>query len=77
MPEEDPKPWFYAGLFSLATLAEAERFLSGHDFTIACIPALADSDFGSLHPGEVGLPTWEKILRIRAVLNRLEASEED
>ncbi len=25
---EDPKPWFYAALFSLATIPEAKRFLA-------------------------------------------------
>ena len=37
----DPKPWFYAGLFSLATEAEARHFLTTHHFTAAAIPALA------------------------------------
>jgi len=37
----DPKPWFYAGLFSLATAAEARLYLATHHFTAAAIPALA------------------------------------
>lgn len=37
----DPKPWFYAGLFSLATAAEAREYLATHHFTAAAIPALA------------------------------------
>jgi hypothetical protein len=37
----DPKPWFYGGLFSLATREEAERFLADHRLTAAVIPALA------------------------------------
>ena len=37
----DPKPWFYAGLFALATPDEATRFLAHHKFTSAAIPALA------------------------------------
>ncbi|KAB2640674.1 MAG: hypothetical protein DVB25_03635 [Verrucomicrobia bacterium] len=37
----DPKPWFYAGLFSLATAAEAHHYLATHHFTAAAIPALA------------------------------------
>src|SRR5690606_12497863 len=36
---EDPKPWFYAGLFSLATAEEVHRFLSNHRLTAAVIPA--------------------------------------
>jgi hypothetical protein len=41
----DPKPWFYAGLFSNATGAEAKEFLSGHRLTTATVPAMSeDSD---------------------------------
>lgn len=38
---EDPKPWFYAGLFSLATATEARHFLGEHHFTAAALPVLA------------------------------------
>ena len=34
---EDPKPWFYAGLFSLATPEEAERFAGTHWLTSVAI----------------------------------------
>lgn len=70
-PGEDPKPWFYAGLFSLATEAEAARFLKGHDFTIACIPRLADCSFRALRVDEVRPDTAEKIQRVRAALEAL------
>jgi hypothetical protein len=69
---EDPKPWFYAGLFSLATREEASQFLKGHDFTIACIPRLADARLGSLKVDEVRPDTAEKIRRVRAALEALE-----
>lgn len=69
---EDPKPWFYAGLFSLATHEEASRFLKGHDFTIACIPRLADARLGSLKVDEVRPGTAEKIRRVRAALEAME-----
>jgi hypothetical protein len=36
----DPKPWFYAGLFSRATEQEAQRFVAGHRITKAAIPAM-------------------------------------
>lgn len=72
---EDPKPWFYAALFSLATLEEARRYLRGHDFTIACIPKFADTDLGSFHPGNVGVSAWEKIERIRAAITALDAED--
>lgn len=32
-PGQDPKPVFYAGIFGLATPAEARRYLSGHCLT--------------------------------------------
>lgn len=73
--DEDPKPWFYAGLFSLASLPEARRYLKNHHFTIACIPALADSELGSFHPGNVGVSTWEKIHQIRSTLSALETDK--
>lgn len=37
----DPKPWFYGGLFSEATVDEAERFVAVHHLTHAVIPATA------------------------------------
>ncbi len=39
-PAEDPKPWFYGGLFSLATAAEARRFAARHPFVASVIPSL-------------------------------------
>ena len=70
-PDEDPKPWFYAGLFSLATQDEAARFLKGHDFTIACIPKFAKTQLGSLSVEDLVEETAEKIRRIREELDRL------
>jgi hypothetical protein len=37
----DPKPWFYAGLFHLATAEEARQFLTNHWMTRATLPSLA------------------------------------
>lgn len=71
-PGEDPKPWFYAGLFSLATEAEAARFLKGHDFTIACIPRIARGGLCALRIGEVRPDTADKIQRVRAALESLD-----
>ncbi len=48
-PAEDPKPRFYAGLFSLATPDEALRFLSEHLFTLSLIPAGAHLEHPSAH----------------------------
>lgn len=72
---EDPKPWFYAGLFSLASAAELARFLSSCPFTLACLPAQAQAVPGSLEPESVGRATWETVLRIRAALAELAAEE--
>lgn len=68
---EDPKPWFYSGLFSLATEDEAKRFLKGHDFTIACIPRLATGGLGALRVDEVRPDTADKIHRVRAALEAM------
>ena len=39
---EDPKPWFYAGLFSGATAEEARRFLADHALTAAAVAPESD-----------------------------------
>jgi hypothetical protein len=67
-PLEDPKPWFYSGLFSLATADEAKQFLAGHWLTRIVTPAakaLKEAD-----PETVGEITWEKIRRLREALAR-------
>ena len=64
-PGEDPKPWFYAGLFSLATLPEGQQFLSEHWFTAECIPGLAKSLGAEIRPAGVGMETEAKAKRIR------------
>jgi hypothetical protein len=70
---EDPKPWFYAGLFSLATIPEAEQFLADHAFTLAAIPSLAESMPKCLKRDSVGEETWRKICRIRAAVAEVTA----
>ena len=40
----DPKPWFYAGLFHLATAAESRKFLSNHGLTRATVPSLVEDE---------------------------------
>lgn len=39
-PLADPKPWFYAGLFSLATPEEVARFIPGYRITKAAVPSM-------------------------------------
>ncbi len=40
----DPKPWFYAGLFHLATAVEARKFLANHALMRATVPSLASDE---------------------------------
>lgn len=71
-PNGDPKPWFYSGLFSLIRKSEAQRYLPGHDFTIACILGGSDFGIGTLDPSELSPETAEKIHRIREAIASLE-----
>lgn len=64
---DDPKPWFYAGLFHLATAAEAQEFLSGHRVTRATIPSMAADD-------ELGLWLDRITPETRALVDRLKAA---
>ena len=70
-PLEDPKPWFYAGLFSLATAEEARRFLSVHRITKAAVPAMADDEDVTLWLDRVGSETRELVQKLRDGLARL------
>jgi hypothetical protein len=70
-PGEDPKPWFYAGLFSLATAQEVTQFLERHWFTASSLPSV---DFGSSMPIEaqaVGPDTLAKLERLRDAVAKL------
>ena len=71
----DPKPWFYAGLFSLATVGEARSSLSRRWFTLNSLPALS-AEFDHTHPPrEITEDTRAKLALIRrAVSEVLEAS---
>ena len=68
---EDPKPWFYSGLFSSATLEEAELYLKDHWFTAQCVPALADHSQLRAPLEEVGVDAKAKITRVRKALSEL------
>jgi hypothetical protein len=71
VPGEDPKPWFYAALFSLATDAEIRRFLVDHWFTRAAHPSSTAAVEAESDPGLVGDETQEKLDRIRQALRSL------
>jgi hypothetical protein len=63
-PFDDPKPWFYAGLFSLATAAEANQFLATHRVTRATVPAMADDESVKLWLDRVSKETRELLDRL-------------
>lgn len=69
--KEDPKPWFYAGLFRMATPEEAKRFLANHDFTYSAISGLAEAKSPFLEEAMVHDHTTEKLRRIREALRNL------
>jgi hypothetical protein len=70
-PTEDPKPWFYGGLFSLATRPEAARFLAEHPLLASVVPALQSAE--ALPPGvdSVSETTRHKMDRLRDALERI------
>jgi len=70
-PLADPKPWFYAGLFSLATVEEARRFLETHRVTRAAIPAMRNDETVLLWLDRVGPETRELIQRLRDSIRRI------
>jgi hypothetical protein len=70
-PLDDPKPWFYAGLFSLATPAEAHKFLATHRVTKALVPSMADDEEVRLWLDRVGPETLQLLERLRQALGCL------
>ena len=70
-PLADPKPWFYAGLFSVATRDETARFIPGHRVTKAAIPVM-QGDPDVMHWLErVGGETTGLVHDLRGGLERL------
>lgn len=69
--DDDPKPWFYSGIFQLATPAEARRFLDTHRVTKATVPAMADDPEVRLWLDRVGPETRELLARLHQGLARL------
>lgn len=73
-PMEDPKPWFYAGLFSLANESEAREFLAGHWLVATAITPTRATPSATPAPETISTATQEKIRRIREAIARLPAS---
>ena len=66
----DPKPWFYAGLFHLATASEARRFLDTHRITKATVPAMVGDESVHLWIDRISPETRELLERLRRTLGR-------
>lgn len=67
-PEEDPKPWFYAGLFHFASAPEARQYLETHRLTKATVPSMADDESVRLWLDRANPETGELLDRLRAAL---------
>lgn len=74
---EDPKAWFYAGLFSMAEPFEVAEFLLGHRLitTVLFADPVAESP-GRSHPPFTP-PTCEMIRRIRSAIAQLSLKKAD
>lgn len=68
---DDPKPWFYAGLFNPATVDEAKRFLANHRITKAAIPSMENDADVVLWMDRVGPETRDLIDRLRKGVARV------
>jgi len=68
-PMEDPKPWFYSGLFSQTTPEEARTFLAEHWLTR--IVTASPGELAATSPENVAETTLEKIQRIQMALAKL------
>lgn len=71
-PLEDPKPWFYAGLFSLATAEEARSFLETHRVTRAVVPSMRDDPAVLLWLDRVGPETRDLVVRLRKAIDGIQ-----
>ena len=69
-PYDDPKPWFYAGLFHLATVKEAVRFLPNHRVTRSTVPAMKNDEEVRLWLDRINPET-------KVLLDRLEIALEE
>ena len=70
-PLDDPKPWFYAGLFHLATAEEARRFLPNHRVTRATIPTMVDDEAVLLWLDRINPETRALLDRLRAAIQQI------
>lgn len=71
-PLDDPKPWFYSGLFHLATADEARRFLHLHRVTRSTVPAMADDEAVRLWLERIPPETKVLLDRMREAVGNIE-----
>jgi hypothetical protein len=70
-PLDDPKPWFYSGLFHLATQEEAVRFLDTHRVTKATVTSMAEDRDVLLWINRISPETRELLERLRMALRQI------
>jgi hypothetical protein len=73
-PAEDPKPWFYGGMFSLATKAEAQTFLAEHPLICSIVPSIQSEEHSPEFRKIISEDTSGKIVRLRETIGRLAKS---
>jgi hypothetical protein len=67
--ECDPKPWFYAGLFSLSSPEEQQAWLSTHPFTAAAVGGHGATYLEDLAKRPVKEDTARLLIRIQSALD--------
>ncbi len=72
-PLDDPKPWFYAGLFHMATQEEAIDFLPNHRVTRATVPSMHDDKAVVLWLDRVTPETRVLLNRLREALKEVDS----
>jgi hypothetical protein len=70
-PGEHPKPWFYSGIFSLATAEEVKEHLVDHWFVSMTVCSEHDEMRGPLALEQVSQATLDKIQGIRKAIAEL------
>ena len=70
---QDPKPWFYAGLFGLATPLEVAEYASDHSLLAAVLSPSRTGNGWGLSDASIRKETRELIKTLRTHLERFKA----
>lgn len=70
---QDPKPWFYAGLFGLATPLEVAEYASDHSLLAAVLSPSRTGNGWGLSDASIRKETRDLIKVLRASLERCKA----